>query len=380
MKFSTTLITAIAAALVAAAPSKRSTPGVVQVPITHRTTPIVHKDTVKRSGYTEPLQNQVFDYVAELSIGTPAQTVECLLDTGSSDLWVYSNQAGVPDGFDSSSSSTYNYINDDFSIQYVSGSASGAWGSDTVTVAGASVTKQQFAAVDTEQQGMDVGIFGVGFVSGESGTEPSYPNFPQNLVNQGLISSNLYSLYLDDLDAQSGSILFGGVDTSKYTGSLATLPITSDNSLEISVTLEGKSFDAVLDSGTSLTYVPEAIAAKIAKQFGGTWDSSAGVYFIDSVPSESVTYTFGSTQVSIPPSELALNATLFENNPPKPYALSISRSDTTDGYNLLGDTFLRSAYVVYDLTNNEISVAQASYASGSDVVAISSKGVKASLH
>jgi hypothetical protein len=41
------------------------------------------------------------------------------------------------------------------------------------------------------------------------------------------------------------------------------------------------------------------------------------------------------------------------------------------GTNVLGDTFLRSAYVVYDLDNNEISIAQTKYnVSSSNIVEI----------
>ena len=47
---------------------------------------------------------------------------------------------------------------------------------------------------------------------------------------------------------------------------------------------------------------------------------------------------------------------------------------TTDPY-LLGDTFLRSAYVVYDLVNNQIALAQTDFnATSSNIVAFASSG------
>jgi hypothetical protein len=42
------------------------------------------------------------------------------------------------------------------------------------------------------------------------------------------------------------------------------------------------------------------------------------------------------------------------------------RSTLSDGLNSLGDTFLKSAYVVYDLKNWKIGLAAASYAGGKD--------------
>jgi len=45
----------------------------------------------------------------------------------------------------------------------------------------------------------------------------AYNNLPAQMVADGLIQSNAYSLWLNDLDASTGSILFGGVDTAQYT-------------------------------------------------------------------------------------------------------------------------------------------------------------------
>lgn len=43
------------------------------------------------------------------------------------------------------------------------------------------------------------------------------------LVNSSIISTTAYSLWFNDEDAGSGSILLGGVDTSKYSGDLVML-------------------------------------------------------------------------------------------------------------------------------------------------------------
>jgi hypothetical protein len=51
-------------------------------------------------------------------------------------------------------------------------------------------------------------------------------------------------------------------------------------------------------------------------------------------------------------------------------------SDAAGSTAVLGDTFLRSAYVVYDLQNNQISLAQTDFnATGSNVVEITAGGV-----
>jgi len=45
------------------------------------------------------------------------------------------------------------------------------------------------------------------------------------MVSQGIIASRTYSLYLNDLDVSTWTILFGGIDSEKFSGILQTLPI-----------------------------------------------------------------------------------------------------------------------------------------------------------
>jgi hypothetical protein len=51
----------------------------------------------------------------------------------------------------------------------------------------------------------------------------------ESLVSAGLTERAAFSLWLNDLNAGIGSILFGGVDTDKYTGDLISLPIVTDS-------------------------------------------------------------------------------------------------------------------------------------------------------
>jgi hypothetical protein len=46
-----------------------------------------------------------------------------------------------------------------------------------------------------------------------------------NLQHYGIIGRRAYSLYLNDGRADTGVILFGGIDTTKYSGELKSVPI-----------------------------------------------------------------------------------------------------------------------------------------------------------
>lgn len=59
---------------------------------------------------------------------------------------------------------------------------------------------------------------------------------------QGIINSRAFSLDLGNIDSAAGSILFGGIDTKKYTGSLEKRPViassnTPDGALRFGHTL-----------------------------------------------------------------------------------------------------------------------------------------------
>ena len=78
-------------------------------------------------------------YVAPISLGTPPQSFNVVLDTGSSNIWVpdVSCSFGGCTGkhhFDSSKSSTYSKNGQHFSIHYGTGSASGFLGTDVFAV------------------------------------------------------------------------------------------------------------------------------------------------------------------------------------------------------------------------------------------------------
>lgn len=246
---------------------------------------------------------------------------------------------------------------------------------DTVSIGGSTLTSQQFGVGYTSTS--IEGILGVGYQINEA-ANTLYENVPAHMVTEGLISSNAFSLWLNDLDSSTGSILFGGVDTDKFSGTLATLPVQKDQNLYayFLVTLTGVSCGStsvasdqaiavVLDSGTSLTYLPDSITEAIYEAVGAEYDSGYGAAFVDcSLRSSKDTFnfTFSDPVISIPMDEMVLDisqgsssAATFENGE-QACLFGIAPAGTSTA--VLGDTFLRSAYVVYDLRNNEISIAQ----------------------
>lgn len=360
--------------------------GFVSVPVHQKRGSLSNRrrDLIKRGGHDKnvSLTNAVSMYTADLGVGTPPQYIQVVLDTGSSDLWVYTDGVKLPDvneTYSPNKSSTYEYVSDDFQIQYVTGSNKGHFANDNMELGDLKLKAQRFAYVDqvTKDSPPVNGILGIGFSSGETTTDndsDKYSNLPQSLANQKLIKKNAYSLFLDDLDGSSGSILFGGVDTSKYSGDLYTVPMTDSKSLEVSCSVNGSEpVKATLDSGTSLTYLPGDLVAKLAVKLGAIYDLSYEMYFFPKKLEDDtvVEFDFSGAKINVPGSELAVDASEYDaSDSIYPYVFTIAPSEGSQNIVLLGDSFLRSAYVVYDLDDKKVALAQASYDNESNDVKV----------
>ncbi|ANB11681.1 Yps3p [Sugiyamaella lignohabitans] len=341
----------------------------------------LNKRQIGGGTFQEPLDNYLTYYTMNVTIGNPLQTLNVLIDTGSSDLWVPGYNYG---GFDHRQSSTWSKQDDNFAIRYVKGYARGMWGTDTIDFSsGASITDQQFGvAIDSSDSAM--GVFGIGPINSEA-ADTLYYNIPESLVRQGLISKNIYSIYLDDQNSLTGHVLFGGIDREKFVPPLQTVPVTSTSTLEVtlsSVSAGGQktisSISVVLDTGTSLMYLPNSYVKTIAKAYGATYNQELDMYTLNkssynNLP-ESVRFNFQGVVIQVPTKEVIWPLTWFTGkNEGGKYALTIMPNTQSLGYNILGDTFLRSAYVVYDLDYREISIAPVRYSRLSDVVPVIGK-------
>jgi len=367
-------------------------PKVIQGDIQRRVVenPIARDRLRRRATKTvqESLANEETLYFANVTMGTPSQSLRLHLDTGSSDLWVNvansqlctsrGNPCGFAGTYAPNKSSTYQYVNSEFNITYVDGSgSSGDYATDTLSLGGITLQNQEFGIgyQSTSQEG----IMGIGYTLNEAilttpGAE-TYVNVPLKMMQSGYINTNAYSLWLNDLDASTGSILFGGVDTAKFTGTLEALPIIKEQGVyaEFVIALTGVGMNgnqnsiagnlntpALLDSGSSLMYLPNNVASAIYTMTGAQYNSQEGAAFIDcsqAYNETTIDFTFSSPTIRVSMSELVIVA--GQQGGKEICILGIAPADGTTP--VLGDTFLRSAYVVYDLSNNEIALAQTNF-------------------
>jgi hypothetical protein len=367
----------------------------------------------KRGTVSVTLDNLATLYFANVTMGTPGQSLRLDIDTGSSDIWAnsatstlcaqYASQCAVSGTFNANKSSSYNYVNSFFSITYADNSyAQGDYATDTLSLGGSSINNVPFGIGyrSTSAQG----ILGVGYATNVAlvgVTGQTYQNLPLVMVAAKLINSPAYSLWLNDLDANTGSVLFGGVDTEKFNGMLSTVPVIQEQGQyrEFIIGLTGLSvagqtvintaIPVLLDSGSSLSYLPTNYAQAVFKIFSASYSSQAGAAIVDCSymnSQQTMTFTFSGITITVPMNEMVLIDGVSRGKQVcilgKQAHIAVpcgntnqlkGISDSQGSTSVLGDTFLRSAYVVYDIANNQISLANTNFnATNSNVKEIAS--------
>lgn len=332
---------------------------------------LTHKNS--KRAYPETITDyKDISYNLDVFLGSNQQKVLVSLDTGSSDLWVVDSNSG--DGYyDPLTSSTAQDTGEEFEIGYEDQSTSqGEYYLDTLKFSTSNpvLLNFQFASVSQSSTGIS-GILGVGDKNTEAAST-EYNNLPWALQAAGITPKASYSLFLGSEQEKKGSIIFGGIDTEKYSGELTKYSIDTANGAGLavnvpSIDINGKTIEVnqpfVLDSGTSLGLVPKDVQNYLDSQFEHTLYTEGSITYrmvsCDQPTDKFITFNFGLNTVKLS------------------YADAISNDDGTcmlgftyyqDNVFILGDVFLRSAYVYYDLTDQSISLAQAQYLSSSNII------------
>ncbi|XP_034788619.3 pepsin A-5 [Pan paniscus] len=322
--------------------------------------------------HEQPLENYLdVEYFGTIGIGTPAQDFTVVFDTGSSNLWVpsvycYSLACMDHNLFNPQDSSTYKSTSKTVSITYGTGSMTGILGYDTVQVGGISDTNQIFGLSETEPGSFLFfapfdGILGLAYPSiSSSGATPVF----DNIWNQGLVSQDLFSVYLSADDKSGSVVIFGGIDSSYYTGSLNWVPVTVEGYWQItvdSITMNGKTIacaegcQAIVDTGTSLLTGPTSPIANIQSDIGASENSDGDMVVscsaISSLPD--IVFTINGVQYPVPPSAYILQS---EGSCISGFQGMNVPTESGELW-ILGDVFIRQYFTVFDRANNQVGLA-----------------------
>ncbi|KAF8592350.1 aspartic peptidase A1 [Ramaria rubella] len=331
-----------------------------------------HQELVdSKAGHGTPLSNFMnAQYFTEITLGNPPQEFKVILDTGSSNLWIPSSQCTsiacfLHAKYESSSSSTYKPNGTSFEISYVSGSLEGFVSNDQLTISDLTVKGQDFAEA-TKEPGLTFafgkfdGILGLAYdtIAVNHMTPPFY-----NMVNQKLLNESLFTFRVGSSEEDGGEAVFGGIDSSHYTGKIDYVPIRRKGYWEVELEkvkfgdeeLELENTGAAIDTGTSLIALPTDVAEMINAQIGAT-KSWNGQY---TVPCETVpqlpdlAFSFNGKYYPLKGSDYILNV--------QGTCLSSFQGIDIDlpwgKLWIIGDVFLRRYFTVYDLGRNAVGFA-----------------------
>ncbi|KAI0327427.1 acid protease [Cubamyces sp. BRFM 1775] len=334
--------------------------------------------SLKRAGiFDVPATNAVIDYTISVGVGTPPTQYGLLVDTGSSNTWVGAGKAYV---HTNSSIDTRTIME----LSYGSGFFYGDTYLDTVRLGDLVLTNQTIGgAIDAIGfDGLD-GILGIGPIGLTEGTTTDggpIPTVLDTALTQGLISDELIGISFEpttSLSVTNGELAIGGTDSSKFSGDMAYVPVTSTYpasqyvGIDQSITYGSagttilSSTAGITDTGTTFILVANDAFNAYQQFTGGVIDTNTGLLKLTQdqyANLESLFFHIGDNTYELTP-----NAQIF------PRVLNTAIGGDADGIYLVvgnlgspsgegfdfvdGYTFLERFYHVWDVANARVGFA-----------------------
>ncbi|CAD0019363.1 unnamed protein product [Aureobasidium pullulans] len=294
-------------------------------------------------------------YLCPVTVG--GKTLNLNFDTGSADLWVYSN---LQPSSQRSGHAIYTVNNaklmDGYTwdIEYGDGSgASGKVFADKVVVGSATATSQAVEAATSVSDGFvsdtnSDGILGLAFSSVNTVMPYSQNNFFDTVKSQ--LAKAVFTADLKK--GAPGSYDFGYIDTAKYTGSITYVNLNSNGGFwqfsaggyaVNSGAKVTKAYNCIADTGTSLMLLPDFIVNAYYKSVKSAVysDYQGGWVFPCNTNLPSWSAIIGGNKFTVPGSYLNY-ANLGSN-----MCFGGMQSNSGIGFSILGDVFLKSQFVVF---------------------------------
>ncbi|KAF2222666.1 aspartyl protease [Elsinoe ampelina] len=301
-------------------------------------------------------------YLSPVSIG--GQTMNLNFDTGSSDLWVYSDllPSTTTNGHDfykvASGVEKQGYT---WGITYGDGSgASGKVYADKVVVGGVTATSQAVEAATSVSKAFISDVHSDGLLGLAFSTINTVQPYPQTTFFDTVKSSLASPLFTSTLKKGSaGTYDFGYIDAAKYKGNITYIPVIQDNGFwefNAGNYIVGRTKfttnigDSIADTGTTLLYLPARIVTNYYAQVkGATLNRSYGGWTFPCASTlPDLTINLGGTGFTVPGTYL--------NYSPITRQLCFGglQPNTGIGFSIFGDIFLKSVFTVWDATDGKV--------------------------
>lgn len=313
-----------------------------------------------------------YSYFVQVQLGSKKQPMYMLVDTGAGSSWVMgksctSDSCKKHGLFGPEDSDTLEMTSDDFSIAYGTGQVKGKLSVDTISVADMSLKYRFGLASETSQEFASFAFDGIlGLSMGKGASD----NFLETVSKEANLPQNIFAIALNRASdgANNGEIKFGGINPAKFTGELKYTKV-GVNTGEWAIPMDDLGFDskkagigalAYIDTGTSFMFGPDAMVKKLHDSIPGAVSAGQGAYTVPCDTSKSLFITFSGVDYEIPPKDFVSpkdNAGKCTSN--------VYGHEVVKGAWLMGDTFLKNVYTVFDKDNKQVGFARASGAASS---------------
>lgn len=326
-------------------------------------------------------------YLSPVNIGTPPSTYLLDFDTGSADLyvvfpllfatitplttvcssWVFST--GLPASQSAGHSPLYNpagsstssqEVGSTWQIKYADGSgASGLVFADKVAVGAVTATSQAVEAATSvsstfTQDTANDGLLGLAFSSINTVTPVKQTTFFDTV--KSTLPMQLFTATLKH--NAPGSYDFGYIDNTKYTGTIAYVPVITTHGFwefagptTYSVGTGAQTAfpttggTSIADTGTTLLYLPSSVVSAYYRQVSGAYNSgfAGGYVFPCNAKLPNFNAVIGGQTRTVPGSYInytpAFSSFFFGQ-----YCFGGIQSSSGIGFNIFGDVFLKSQF------------------------------------
>jgi cathepsin D len=331
-----------------------------------------------------------YSYFATVNVGTPGQPVWMMLDTGGANTWVFGEDCTAEpcrmhNTFGEDSSSTVKMTKDKFQVGYGSGNVSGVLVTDHLAIAGINVEMTFGLAREATDDFINYPIDGILGLGRSNDTSMGRAPFMDLVAEQGDLEKNIVSFHLsrNSDGARDGTVTFGGVDTTKFTGDIAYTDV-ANSSIHWSIPLDEASVNgvncgfkdkfAIIDTGTSYSLLPPKDAAAVHALIPGSKQVSDENYILPCDSTADVQFTFSGKSYPMSPKDY-IGARLEGGD--GCISTIIAQAVFGDDVWILGDTFLKNVYAVFDFDHDRIGFAELTHPPTPQTTTTTAAGVAA---
>ncbi|SPO03403.1 uncharacterized protein DNG_06086 [Cephalotrichum gorgonifer] len=310
-----------------------------------------------------------YTYFLKAEIGSAKQPLYMLLDTGAGISFVMSSDCAdkscqMHDTWDHSTSSTYEDVEANFSVDYGSGTVKGPVGRDSVTLGNIDLTMRFGLATEASEDFKHFpfdGILGMSMARTKTNTD----SFALAMKDSKALKSNVFSIYLNRGSSgnNNGELTLGGINDKKYKGDIGYTKVSNGGSGSWSIPLDDAGVGdktaginsrlAHIDTGTSYIFAPPQDAEALHKLIPGATSEDGVNWKLPCNTKEKVTFTFSGKTYAVAPKDYisaSPGGGLCNSN-------IYGRGVVANNGWLLGDVFLKNVYAIFDMDEERIGFA-----------------------